>query len=89
MNDEEIVEDVLQEREESESENEDEASSNAVTPLQACAAFDTALEWLEFKGNTLTDFPFLTSDIFSSFLSRVKTLRLRLVSDLASTTAGS
>ncbi len=32
MNDEEIVEDVLQEREESESENEDEASSNAVTP---------------------------------------------------------
>ncbi len=38
MNDEEIVEDVLQEREESESENEDEASSNAVTPLQACAA---------------------------------------------------
>ncbi len=40
MNDEEIVEDVLQEREESESENEDEASSNAVTPSQACAAFD-------------------------------------------------
>ncbi len=32
MNDEEIVEDVLQEREESESENEDEASSNTVTP---------------------------------------------------------
>ncbi len=52
MNDEEIVEDVLQEREESETKNEDEASSNAVTPLQACAAFDTALEWLEFKGNT-------------------------------------
>ncbi len=50
---EEIVEDVLQEREESESENEDEASSNAVTLSQACAAFDTtALEWLEFKGNT-------------------------------------
>ncbi len=36
MNDEEIVEDVLQEREESE-------SKNAVTPSQACAAFDTAL----------------------------------------------
>ncbi len=32
MNNEEIVEDVLQEREESESENENEASSNAVTP---------------------------------------------------------
>ncbi len=45
MNDEEIVEDVLQEREESESEKEDEASSNAVTPSQACAAFDTALEY--------------------------------------------
>ncbi len=52
MNDEEIVEDVLQEREESESENEDEAFSNAVTPSQACAAFDTALKWLESKGNT-------------------------------------
>ncbi len=52
MNDEEIVEDVLQEREESETKNEDEASSNAVTPLQACAAFDTTLEWLESKGNT-------------------------------------
>ncbi len=52
MNDEEIVEDVLQEREESESKNEDEASSNAVTPSQACASFDTALEWLESKGNT-------------------------------------
>ncbi len=52
MNDEEIVEDVLQEREESESKNEDEASSNAVTPSQTCAAFDTALEWLESKGNT-------------------------------------
>ncbi len=52
MNDEEIVEDVLQEREESESENEDEASSNALTPSQDCAAFDTALEWLESKGNT-------------------------------------
>ncbi len=52
MNDEEIVEDVLQEREESESKNEDEASSNAVTPSQDCAAFDTALEWLESKGNT-------------------------------------
>ncbi len=39
-------------REESESKNEDEASSNAVTPSQACAAFDTALEWLESKGNT-------------------------------------
>ncbi len=52
MNDEEIVEDVLQEREESESENEDEAFSNAVTSPQACAAFDTALEWLESKGNT-------------------------------------
>ncbi len=52
MNDEEIVEDVLQEREESESENEDEAFSNAVPPSQACAAFDTALEWLESKGNT-------------------------------------
>ncbi len=51
MNDEEIV-DVLQEREESETKNEDEASSNAVTPSQACAAFDTALEWLESKGNT-------------------------------------
>ncbi len=51
-NDEEIVEDVLQEREESESENEYEASSNAVTPSQACAAFDTALKWLESKGNT-------------------------------------
>ncbi len=51
MNDEEIVEDVLQEREESESENEDKAFSNAVTPLQACAAFDTAFEWLESKGN--------------------------------------
>ncbi len=50
MNDEEIVEDVLQE--ESESENEDEAFSNVVTPSQACAAFDTALEWLESKGNT-------------------------------------
>ncbi len=49
MNDEEIVEDVLQEREEFESENEDEVSSNAVTPSQACAAFDTALEWLESK----------------------------------------
>ncbi len=49
---EEIVEDVLQEREESESENEDEASLNAVTPSQACVAFDTALEWLESKGNT-------------------------------------
>ncbi len=36
-------------REESESENE---TSNAVTPSQACAAFDTALEWLESKGNT-------------------------------------
>ncbi len=34
MNDEEIVEDVLQEREESESENEDEAFSNAVTSPQ-------------------------------------------------------
>ncbi len=52
MNDEEIVEDVLQEREESESENEDEASSNAATPSQACAAFDTASKWLESKGNT-------------------------------------
>ncbi len=51
MNDEEIVEEVLQEREESES-KKDEASSNAVTPSQACAAFDTALEWLESKGNT-------------------------------------
>ncbi len=51
MNDEEIV-DVLQEREESKSENEDEASSNALTPSQDCAAFDTALEWLESKGNT-------------------------------------
>ncbi len=39
-------------REDSESENEDEASSNAVTSSQACAAFDTALEWLESKGNT-------------------------------------
>ncbi len=37
---EEIVEDVLQER----SENEDQASSNAVIPSQACVAFDTALE---------------------------------------------
>ncbi len=52
MNDEETVEDILQEREESETKNEDEASSNAVTPSQACAAFDTALEWLESKGNT-------------------------------------
>ncbi len=52
MNDEEIVEDVLQEREESESENEDEASSNAVISSQACAAFDTAMEWLESEGNT-------------------------------------
>ncbi len=52
MNDEEIVEDVLQESEESDSENEDEAFSNAATPSQACAAFDTALEWLESKGNT-------------------------------------
>ncbi len=51
MNDEEIV-DVLQERKESESENEDEASSNAVTPSQACATFNTALKWLESKGNT-------------------------------------
>ncbi len=25
---------------------------HAVTPSQACAAFDTALEWLESKGNT-------------------------------------
>ncbi len=40
---------MLQEREESESKNGDEASSNAVTPSQACAAFDTALE---SKGNT-------------------------------------
>ncbi len=52
MNDEEIVEDVLQVREVSESENEDEAPSSAVAPSQACAAFDTALEWLESKGNT-------------------------------------
>ncbi len=52
MNDEEIVEDALQERKESESENEDEASSSAVTPSQSCAAFDTALKWLESKGNT-------------------------------------
>ncbi len=49
---EEIVEDVLQEREESESKNEDEASSNSVTPSQACAAFHTPLKWLESNGNT-------------------------------------
>ncbi len=42
MHDEEIVEDVLEEREESESEKEDEAPSSAVTPSQVCAAFDTA-----------------------------------------------
>ncbi len=50
MHDEESVEDVLKEREESES--GDEAPSSAVTPSQACAAFDSALEWLESKGNT-------------------------------------
>ncbi len=52
MNDEEVVEDMLQEKEESESKYEDEAPSNAITPSQACATFDTALEWLESKGNT-------------------------------------
>ncbi len=38
-------------REKNLSPNEDEAS-NAVTPFQACAAFNTALKWLESKGNT-------------------------------------
>ncbi len=42
MNEEEIVADLMHDREELESEDEDEAHSrSAVTPSQACAAFDT------------------------------------------------
>jgi len=52
MNEEEIVADLMHDREELESEDEEEAHSSAVTPSQACAAFDTALEWLESKGST-------------------------------------
>ena len=48
--DEEIVEEVIHEGEESDSENEEQTPSCAVTPSQACAAFDCALECLESKG---------------------------------------
>ncbi len=54
MNDEEIVEDVLQEREESESENE--ASSNAVTLFQACAAFDTEVVGVQRQHTLCTSY---------------------------------
>jgi len=53
MNDKEIVEDVMKEREQSDSDDEDNTPlSSKVTPSQACAAFDCALEWLESQGNT-------------------------------------
>ena len=42
--DEEIVEKMMHEGEESDSENQEQTKSCTVTPSEACAAFDCALE---------------------------------------------
>ena len=52
MKDEEIVEEVVHEGEESDSENEEQIPSCTVTPSQDCAALDCALEGLESEGDT-------------------------------------
>ena len=52
MKDEEIVEEVVHEGEESDSENEEQTPSCTVTPSQDCAALDCVLEGLESEGDT-------------------------------------
>ena len=53
MSDQEIVETIVLDREDSDSDNEEPSPpSKSVTYTQACAAFECALEWLESQGDT-------------------------------------
>ena len=52
MSDQEIIETVMQEREDSDLEDEDPSPPPTVTHFQACEAFECALQWLESQGDT-------------------------------------